>query len=185
MEELDQLATRVVELTGLNERAAAVVAQSLIEQDAGRVYSAADIVRAAEELGYEFDKPERPNAEANTPGPEITMDAAEVLAQVYRACPRVLTQEVPRVGRAPKDSVFYDAELQAMIDSLPEEIRLLIAGIDLVNGQVNVTLYDEANDVDRTIGPIDLTRYGSVRALEEALRVLLGRLPRVLSSDFN
>lgn len=186
MEELDELATRVCELTGLNTRAASVVAASLMDRDPVGVWSAIEIVNEAENLGYEFEKPETlSNAKPGGPGPEITMDAAEVLAQVYRVCPRVLTVEVPRVGRAPKDSVFYDAELQAQIDALPEEIRVLIAGIDLVNGQVNVTLYDEANDVDRTIGPLDLGRYEDVGALEKALRVLIGRLPRVLSSDFN
>jgi hypothetical protein len=185
MNELDQLAQRVVQITGLNERAAQIVAANLLEGSQDGIFSAADIARTAEELGYEFAKPEAPAAKPNTPGPEITMDPAEVLAEVYRACPRVMREEVPRIGRAPKDSVFYDAELQAMVDSLPEEIRLLIAGVDLVNGQVNVTLYDEANDVDCTIGPLSLDRYDSARALEEALRVLIGRLPRVLSSDFN
>jgi hypothetical protein len=186
MEELDQLATRVVELTGLNERAASMVAASLMSESVpDAVFSAADIVREAEKLGYEFEKRGKASDKLAAPDREVTMDPVEVLAEVYRTCPRVLTQEVPRVGRAPKDSVFYDAELQAMIDSLPEEIRLLIAGIDLVNGQVNVTLYDEANDVDRTIGPLSLDRYDSRHALEEALRVLMRRLPRVLSSDFN
>jgi hypothetical protein len=183
MEGLDELATRVAELTGLNTRAASVVAASLIEATPDAVFSAGDIVGEAEKLGYEFAKPEA--TKQRTPGPEITMDPAEVLAQVYRACPRVLRQAVPRVGRAPKDSVFYDEDLQAQIDALPEEIRVLIAGVDLVNGQVDVTLYDEANDVDYTIGPLDLERYDNARALEQALRVLISRLPRVLSSDFN
>jgi hypothetical protein len=185
MNQQDELAQRVTALTGLNERAAAIIAASLLEDDPARVCSAAEIVDAAEDLGYEFEKPGAASDKPNAPAAEVTMDPVEVLAQVYRTCPRVLTQEIPRVGRAPKESVFYDEELQAMIDALPEEIRVLLAGVDLINGEVNVTLYDEANDVDRTIGPLSLDRYDSRHALEEALRVLIGRLPRVLSSDFN
>jgi hypothetical protein len=159
--------------------------RACIEDDPTRVFSAADIVRRGREARLRVREAGRGERQAERAGGEVTMDPVEVLAQVYRTCPRVLTQEIPRVGRAPKDSVFYDEELQAMIDALPEEIRVLIAGVDLVNGEVNVTLYDEANDVDRTIGPLSLDRYDSRHALEEALRVLIARLPRVLSSDFN
>jgi hypothetical protein len=181
----DELVQRVKTITGLDARKASVVAMDLTNGEPDGVFSAAEIARKAEELGYEFEKPEHLDESKSAPAAEVTMDPTIVLAEVYRTTPRVLNEQMPRVGRAPKDSVFYDAEVQAQIDALPEEIRVLIAAIDLVNGQLNVTLYDEANDVDRTIGPIDLTRYGSARKLEQAIRVLLGRLPRVLTADFN
>lgn len=188
MDSFEELVSRVKAITGLGAREASFVAIALSDDnDPEAVHSAADIARQARELGYEVDEPEQEDDDEprTTPAAEVTMDPAQVLAEVYRVCPRVLTAELPRVGRAPKESVFYDEQIQRAIDSLPEEIRLLIAGVDLVNGQVTVELYDEANDVDRKIGPIDLTRYGSAAALDRALRVLIGRLPRVLSADFN
>lgn len=186
MDAFDELVERVKGITGLNSRAASAVAMSLSDTKGDEaVFSATDIAAEAEKLGYEVERKGKDPRPPNAPLPELSLDPAVVLAQVYEHCPRVLTPEVPRIGRAPKESVFYDEDLQAAIDALPEEIRLLIAGVDLVNGQVNVRLYDEANDLDREIGPIDLTRYSSGRELEQALRVLIGRLPRVLSSDFN
>lgn len=186
MDEFEELVSRVKAITGLSGREASVVAMELTEEEPGVVFSAADIARKAKELGYDFEQPEGAQDERKSaPAAEVTMDPAIVLAEVYRSCPRVLTAELPRVGRAPKDSVFYDAEVQAAIDSLPEEIRVLIAGVDLLNGQVTIELYDEANDVDRKIGPIDLSRYSSARALQDAIHVLIGRLPRVLTADFN
>lgn len=185
MDAFDELVQRVKTITGLDARKASVVAMDLTDGEPDGVFSAAEIARKAEALGYEFDKPEDLDEGKSAPAAEVTMDPTLVLAEVYRTTPRVLNEHMPKVGRAPKDSVFFDEQMQAMVDELPEEIRVLIGAIDLVNGQLNVTLYDEANDVDRTIGPIDLTRYTSARKLEEAIRVLLGRLPRVLSADFN
>ena len=92
---------------------------------------------------------------------------------------------MPNVGRAPKESVFYDEDLRAQLDALPEHIRVLIGHVSIFEGTVTFTLYDEANDVDRQIGPIDLTRLADGEQLREAIEVLIGRLGRVLAADFN
>ena len=191
MDSFEELVSRVKRITGLTGRAASAVAVAVSDdalEDA--IVSAADIVRTARGLGYEVEQPdgEKIAGDALTEGLralQLEPDPAEVLAEVYRTMPRVLNQEFPRVGRAPKESVFYDEELQAQIDALPEEVRVLIGGIDVFEGTVTFRLYDEANDLDREIGPIDLTRFTDGDQIRKAINVLLTRLPRVLSSDFN
>lgn len=140
------------------------------------------------EVAPEPEQAEEPNAIA----PEMSMDPAEVLLEVYKVCQRCLPKQegqdhvfMPRIGRAPKESVFYDEELRAEIDALPDEVKVLIGGIDLYKGEITVTLYDEANDVDRTVGPIDMARYEDEGQLSRAIEVLLNRLPFVLAADFN
>ena len=81
--------------------------------------------------------------------------------------------------------MFYSEELRAQLDALPEHIRVLIGHVSVFEGTVTFTLYDEANDVDRFIGPIDLTRFADGEQLREAIEVLIGRLGRVLAADFN
>lgn len=194
MDPFDELLERVRNLTGLDGRAASAVAIDIIDDEAfgpERPPSAAEILDRAESLGYTVERKGAVDT-ARHAMPEVEIDPAEVLKAVYRECPRMLPKleghdavALPRVGRAPKESIFYDDEIRAQIDALPEEIRVLVGHVDLFNGQMTVTLYDEANDVDRHIGPIDLARYGSEGALTQAIRVLCGRLPRVLAADWN
>ena len=183
-----ELLDKIVRVTGLTPEDAIKVAQELY--GAERAYTEAGIRYATERL-FGTDEPVQAPA-PRTPEPQMTMDPAEVLSEVYRACPRCLPKQdgqervfLPRVGRAPKDSVFYDDDLRAQIDALPEEIRVLIGNVSIFDGTVTFTLYDEANDVDRTIGPIDLTRFHSGAELREAIEVLIGRLHRVLAADWN
>ena len=157
---------------------------------AERAYTEAGIRYAAENLGLTGEEPVQ--QQERTPEPQMTMDPAQVLSEVYRACPRCLPKQdghdqvyMPKVGRAPKESVFYSEELRAQLDALPEHIRVLIGHVSVFEGTVTFTLYDEANDVDGFIGPIDLTRFADSEQLRAAIEVLIGRLGRVLAADFN
>lgn len=183
-----ELLDKVIAVTGLAPDDAMKVAQELY--GAERAYTDAGIRYAAERLGLVNTEPVQ--APQRTPEPQMTMDPAEVLSEVYRACPRCLPKQdghegvyMPRVGRAPKESVFYDEALREQIEALPEHIRVLIGNVSIFDGTVTFTLYDEANDVDRHIGPIDLTRFNTGAELREAIEVLIGRLGRVLAADFN
>jgi hypothetical protein len=72
-------------------------------------------------------------------------------------------------------------------------VKLLLAKIDVIEGAVTFWLYDVANEIDRAIGPIDLTRYISEddspernnERIEEAFRTLLTRVARVIAADTN
>lgn len=175
------LIERIQALTGLNRRACACVATSLEEINQDEDWSAEDIVREAEELGYEFDTPEP--VEANEPAsfaPEISLDPATVLSEVYMVCPRVMCSELPRLGRAPTELQEHIEELD-----LPDDVKALLVKVDLMEGKATLWLWDEANQVDRPVGPIDLERYSSGQELHEAIETLLRRLPKVLASDHN
>jgi len=115
-------------------------------------------------------------------GPEMTMNPAEVLTEVYMVMPRVLCSKMPKMGRAPAEAQEHFADVLA---ELPDDIKALLVKIDMLEGQATFWIRDEANDVDRPIGPIDITRYGSERALEEAFNVLLQRMNKILAADFN
>lgn len=181
MDSFDELVGRVKALTGLNGRAASAVAA---EFDERATPSAAQIVDKAEELGFEVT--DKPSKDPNPPSiaPEVSMDPATVLAEVYENCPRVLMSEFPAIGRAPAE-LQANPELMAEIDQLPEEIKALLVKIDLADERMTVWLRDEANDVDRPIGPIDLRPYKTGEQLHEALTTLLRRLPLVLRADSN
>jgi hypothetical protein len=187
----DELVARVRAVTGLTGRAASATA-IVLSDEYDRAPSAPEIVACARELGFQVEDSRIAQAERDEATAEWETDPAEVLKQVYRACPRMLPRQeghdqvyVPRVGKAPKDSAFFNEEIQAAIAELPDEIRLLLVGVDLLNGAATITLYDEANDVDRHVGPIDLAPYGSEKALNLAIVELLKRLPRVIASDWN
>lgn len=192
-----ELLDKVIAHTGLGADDAMKVVNEL--WGAERAYTDAGIDYAVEKLGLARD------VKPSTPEPHMTMDAAEVLLQVNRVMPRLVPLQrdieidgavvkgvhpdgvthIPRVGRAPKESVFYDESLRAEIEALPEEIRVLIGSVDVIAGSVTFTLYDEANDIDHKIGPIDLTHFTSADEFRSAIDTLLSRLPRVLAADFN
>jgi len=193
MDGFDELRDRVEAITGLNKRACQVVATTLLaEGEPNAAFSAGQIVKMAERLGYEFDRPEGVKVEDEQEqafASEVSMDPAVVLSEVYENQPRVLCAEMPRIGQAPDELRQLDPEL---VDQIPEELRLCLVKIDLFEGKATFWLRDEANDVDRPIGPIDLTRYGGPEQMFEAIQTLLRRdakgvlrLDRVLSADFN
>src|SRR3954471_21154323 len=78
MDSFEELVGRVKAITGLNGREASVVAMDLTSGESDAVFSAADIARRAEELGYEFEKPETLDERKSAPAAEVTMDPAEV-----------------------------------------------------------------------------------------------------------
>lgn len=185
-EQTRKLARRVRALTGLNDRAAAMVAVSLLsEEDLPEEFTASAIVREAESMGYEFERPE--GVEVRPDGPpafagEVSMDPAVVLAEVYENSPRVLSQNMPAIGKAPDELRELAPEL---VEQLPEDVLALLVKVDQFEGKATFWLRDEANDVDRPIGPIDLTRYTDGNELREAFETLMKRLPRVLAADMN
>lgn len=181
-EPFDQLVARVKNLTGLGSRAASMIAASFNEDD--EYPTAAQIVARAKEQGY--DVPDKPLAGDEGPeiAPEVSMDAAVVLAEVYENCPRVLMANFPSIGRAPSE-IEANEEIMDQLNQLPDEIRALLVKVNLADEQLTVWLRDEANDVDRPIGPIDLRRYKSGEQLHQAINVLLRRLPLVLRADSN
>lgn len=128
-------------------------------------------------------------------GPEISVDPAVVLSEVYGACPRMLSPRtddqgarvdekvyVPKIGRCPTklQELAGDA-----IDQLPDHVKALLVKLNIEDAAMTVWLWDEANEIDRPIGPIDLTRYTTGSELREALETLCSRIGRVLAADWN
>lgn len=178
MDEFQELMERVKSLTGLGARDAAQVAYAF---DDGEQPAPQEIVDKAIELGFDVAR-KHGQTKTSTIGAEMTMDPAEVLTEVYMACPRVMMSQTPKMGRAPAEAQEHFPELMA---SLPDEIKVLLVKIDMLEGAATFWIHDEANDVDRPIGPIDITRYDSERALEEAFMTLLQRIGKVLTADLN
>lgn len=189
-DDFEMLLERVRTLTGLAGRDAAKVA---FEFDDPTAVSPQEIVDKAIELGFDVEKKHgQARVVAATPMPEITMNPAEVLSEVYMTCPRVLMTQTPKIGRVPDEARQYEG-IEEILDALPEDVKLLLAKIDVIEGAVTFWLYDVANEVDRAIGPIDLTRYISEddspernnERIEEAFRTLLTRVARVIAADTN
>jgi hypothetical protein len=177
-----ELLDRVAALCKLRPRDAMQVAEALWDDDGAdeQDFAAQQIVAAARACG--FDVPDPAPAQPNTPAAEISMDPAEVLAEVYENCPRVLCGHMPKLGRAPAEAQRLVPEL---VEQLPEDVLAMLVKVDVLEGKATFWLRDEANDVDRPIGPIDVTRYQSGAQLREAFNVLIQRLDRVLAADFN
>lgn len=185
MNGFDELRGRVEAITKLNKRACQIVAASLL-QDATpeAAFSAGQIVKEAERLGYDFERPEGVTVEEDEQvfAPEVSMDPGVVQAAVYEITPRAFCTELPKLGKAPDELRELAPELA---DQLPDEVRAMLIKIDVFEGKATFWVYDEANEIDRAIGPIDLTRYESADALNEAFGTLMRRVGRVLSADFN
>jgi hypothetical protein len=173
-----ELVERVEALTGLNHRAAQVIALELGPGEHGP----GDIVRVAEKLGYEFEPPADVKATPEPFAAEVTMDPATVLSEVYENSPRVLCEHMPKLGRAPEELQQLAPEL---VEQLPEDVLAMLVKVDLHEGKATFWLRDEANDVDRPIGPIDIRRFTDGQQLHEAFVTLMKRLDRVLAADFN
>lgn len=185
---LGELVDRVIELLGCDAAEAFKVAQELHAPD--REDYSDDVIRyAAAKLGVEAGGGDEPVQAPPTPMPEMTMDPAEVMRQVYLMCPRLVPADehdnvhIPKIGRAPVEE--QNAIPQEILDEIPEEWRVLLLQLDVFNAQANVVFYDEANGVDRRMPPIDLERFESGEQVREALDVLLKRLPRILAADWN
>jgi hypothetical protein len=187
---LGELIDRVQALLGCDASDAFKVAQEI--HTAGREdYSDEVIQYAAAKLGVRGEKFEHIGIEdeAPTPLPELSMDPAVVLREVYLACPRMLIADdegkthIPRLGRAPQEEQHaIDPE---WLEQVPEEMRVLLLSVDVFNATAEVVMYDEANGVDRKLPPIDLTRFTDGRELGEALDVLGSRIPKYLAADWN
>lgn len=170
------LLERVKRLTGLDGRDAAKVAVAFDDTDP----LPQQIIEKAQELGFDVQTATAPPApESPTFGVGISMNPVEVLTETYMVAPRVLMQHIPKIGKVPDEARKYFDHL----DELPEDVRAMLVKIDVFEGQATFWLKDEANDVDRPIGPIDLKPYGE--DLEIAFRALVQRLPLILSADCN
>ena len=182
---LGELIDHITNVLGLEAADAFKVAQEVYSP--ARADYSEDVLRyAATKLGV-LSEPVQ--TAPPTPMPEMTLDPAEVLREVYLMCPRLVPADddgkvhLPRIGRAPQDE---DHQIPAhLLEQLPEHVRVLLFDLDVVNAEANVVFYDEANGVDRRMPPIDLTRYHSGEELHEALDVLLRRLPSILAADWN
>lgn len=183
MTTLGELVDQVRELLDCSPADAMRVAADLYTED--REYTQSEIAYVASKLDIgprEDDEPQEV-----TPTSEMELDPAKVLQLMYERMPRVLAHETPKLGRAPKESEFFRGDERAeILEALPEDTKLLLGSVDVFNGLLTFTVYDEANDLDREVGPIDLSRYTTARELDHGLRTLLSRLEsRVLPADHN
>lgn len=182
MSEFDELMERIKALTGLTTREAAQVAFAFED---GAQPLPQEIVDKAIELGFDVERKHGQTKTSGGPlGAEMTMDPAEVLTEVYAVMPRVLCHVMPKMGRAPAEAEQHP-EVVELLAQLPEEIALLLVKVDLLEGAATFWIRDEANDIDRPVGPIDITRYDSHEALQQAFMSLLQRVDKVLAADFN
>lgn len=187
MNGFDDLRDRVEAITKLNKRACQIIATSLLQDaPADMAFSAGQIVKEAERLGYEFDRPEGVQVDDDTAerafDAEVTMDPGMVQASVYEVSPRAFCTELPRLGQAPDELRELAPEL---VEQLPDEVKAMLVKLDVFEGKATFWVYDEANEIDRAIGPIDLSRFTSAEALAEAFYTLARRLGRVLAAEFN
>lgn len=194
MSDFDELMERVQALTGLSGRDAAKVA---FEFDPDAHPRPDEIVDKAIELGYDVErKHDAPADEPDQPfGIGICMDPTQVLTEMFMVMPRcvpvrtdlngdALPVEVPKIGRVPDEAQRHES-LHALLDELPEDMSLILAKIDVLEGACTFWVRDGANEIDRPIGPIDLTHYTSTNQIHEAFMDLLRRIPKVLAADSN
>jgi hypothetical protein len=180
---LGELIDKVQAVLDVGAADAFTVAQELWTTE-DRDYTEAQIRYAGTKLGVVAEKASSGEQAVAQHHEEMLTDPAEILAEVARVMPRVMVEAMPRIGRRPKDHEL-SAQLEDLLADAPDHVRALICDVDLFNGAATFTLYDEANDVDRSVGPIDLRRYESGREMWHAFEVLLGRLPKVLAADHN
>lgn len=201
-----ELLDRVQRLTKLDTDESYAVAKKLWDSDPEAIFTPAAIVTCAEALGFNVNAQTDAPPTMNEPSIEdamagmtdeeklhlqlvnglktlhISADPAEVLHEVYMVEPRVLQAEIPVLGQAPDEAYQHFA---AELADLPEDVIACLVKIDLFQGQATYWLRDEANNVDRPIGPIDLTRYPDATALSDALLEAFKRMPRVLAAEYN
>lgn len=202
------LLDRVQRLTGAETDDAFKVAKALWDENGDAVPTPAQIAAKARELGVDVKAPDAGDRPTGMNEPSVadamkdmtdeeklhvqvvrnlekincSMDPAEVLTEVYMVEPRVLHVQTPKLGRAPDEAYKYFAK---ELEDLPEEMIAALVKIDLVDGKATFWLRDEANNVDRPIGPIDLTRYEDDHALSQAFNEAFRRLPLVFAADMN
>lgn len=187
---IGELIDHVHGLLGCDFQDAIRVAQELYAE--GRADYPDEVIQyAAAKLGVRGEKFDHIGVEDEpaAPLPELSMDPAVVLREVYLACPRMLIADeqgkthIPRIGRAPQEEQHaIDPE---WLEQVPEEMKVLLLSVDVFNAQAEVVMYDEANGVDRVLPRIDLTRFADGQELYEALEVLGSRIPKYLAADWN
>ena len=199
----NELVTRIESITGLGRRQASTVAIALTDEESDSIPTAAQIVDTAVELGYDVDvkharKAAREHGDTSF-APDVEMDPNEVFAQVHMANPGRLIPatdgevKMPRIGLAPQEAMrMMDDEAREKLDELRDEaesegnsVFAALTALDLNAMQATVWIYDEANGIDRPIGPIDLTRYSGPQAFQEGLGALMARARFVLTADWN
>jgi len=199
----NELVTRIESITGLGRRQASTVAIALTDEESDSIPTAAQIVDTAVELGYDVDvkharKAARESGDTSF-APDVEMDPNEVFAQVHLANPGRLIPatngevKMPRIGLAPQEAMrMMDDEAREKLDELRDEaesegnsVFAALTALDLNAMQATVWIYDEANGIDRPIGPIDLTRYSGPQAFQEGLGALMARARFVLTADWN
>lgn len=199
----NELVTRIESITGLGRRQASTVAIALTDEESDSIPTAAQIVDTAVELGYDVDvkharKAARESGDTSF-APDVEMDPNEVFAQVHLANPGRLIPatngevKMPRIGLAPQEAMrMMDDEAREKLDELRDEaeaegnsVFAALTALDLSAMQATVWIYDEANGIDRPIGPIDLTRYSGPQAFQEGLGALMARARFVLTADWN
>lgn len=199
----NELVTRIESITGLGRRQASTVAIALTDEESDSIPTAAQIVDTAVELGYDVDvkharKAARESGDTSF-APDVEMDPNEVFAQVHLANPGRLIPatdgevKMPRIGLAPQEAMrMMDDEAREKLEELRDEaegegnsVFASLTALDLGAMQATVWIYDEANGIDRPIGPIDLTRYSGPQAFQEGLGALMARARFVLTADWN
>lgn len=197
----NELVTRIEGITGLGRRQASTVAIALTDEDSDSIPTAAQIVDAAAELGYDVDikharKAAREHGDTSF-APDVEMDPEAVFAQVHLANPGRLIPatdgkvSLPRIGLAPEQAMrMMDDEAREKLEELRAEadsegVFAALTALDLGAMEATVWIYDEANGIDRPIGPIDLTRYSGPQAFERGLQALMARARFVLTADWN
>ena len=199
----NELVTRIESITGLGRRQASTVAIALTDEESDSIPTAAQIVDTAVELGYDVDvkharKAARESGDTSF-APDVEMDPNEVFAQVHMANPGRLIPatdgevKMPRIGLAPQEAMrMMDDEAREKLEELRDEaegegnsVFASLTALDLGAMQATVWIYDEANGIDRPIGPIDLTRYSGPQAFQEGLAALMARARFVLTADWN
>lgn len=114
---------------------------------------------------------------------QLTMDPEVVLAEVYRHTPWVLCSKMPVAGHVPEKA--RELLPPEVLEQIPEEAQAGLVSVNVMEGTAVFTFCDVANEIDREIGPIDLSRFESGAEMKHAMDVLLGRLGRVLAAPFN
>ena len=99
----------------------------------------------------------------------------------------VRSRQVPYFRNAAFSQVVFEScdMLQQLMGAEEGARTILLTSSGTGAMEATVWIYDEANGIDRPIGPIDLTRYSGPQAFERGLQALMARARFVLTADWN